>query len=69
MIFGGTYDDLAFIELRSIRLPEQRTKSLSKSLTSLVKDHFKIDGDRVFINFANIEPHLWGYNSDTFSKK
>lgn len=69
MIMGEKSDPLAFAELRSIRLPENRTKTLTKSLTYFLKDALEIDADRIFLNFINIEPHLWGYNSDTFSKK
>ena len=69
MIFGGSFDPLAYVELRSIRLPHNRTKSLSQSIAGFIKDQMNIDSERIFINFTDVEPHLWGYNSDTFSKK
>jgi phenylpyruvate tautomerase PptA (4-oxalocrotonate tautomerase family) len=69
MIMSGKTDSLAFVELRSIRLPENRTKTLTKSLTYFLKEALKIDSDRIFVNFINVEPHMWGYNSDTFSRK
>jgi len=69
MIFGGSFDPVIYIELRSIRLPEAHTKSLSGSISRLIMDQMNIKSDRIFINFVNVEPHMWGYNSSTFSKK
>jgi phenylpyruvate tautomerase PptA (4-oxalocrotonate tautomerase family) len=66
MIFAGIEDLLVFIELRSIRLPEDKTGELSKSLSNFVKNNLQISPDRIFINFFNIQPHMWGFNASTF---
>lgn len=66
MTFGNNDDILAFIELRSIRLPEDKTGELTKSLTNFVKNNLEIPADRVFINYINIQPHMWGFNGNTF---
>jgi phenylpyruvate tautomerase PptA (4-oxalocrotonate tautomerase family) len=66
MMFGGSDDPLVLIELRSIRLPEAQTAELSQSLASFVTNHLQIDSDRVFVNFFNVDPHMWGYNGSTF---
>ena len=66
MLFGNSIDATMLIELRSIRLPEKETPKLSASLSNLIKDNLNIPKDRIFINFMNIEPHLWGYNGSTF---
>lgn len=66
MIFGNSDELLVFIELRSIRLPEEKTGELTKSLTNFVKNNLEIPADRVFINFTNIQPHMWGFNGSTF---
>jgi phenylpyruvate tautomerase PptA (4-oxalocrotonate tautomerase family) len=69
MIFAGSFEPLAYLELRSIRLPENRTKTLSKSLVSFLRSKLNVDGNRVFINFVNVDSHMWGFDSDTFSKE
>src|SRR6056297_3473168 len=53
LMFGGSADPLAFIELRSIGLPEDQTVDLSQSLASFVKNNLHIPVDRLFINFRN----------------
>ena len=66
LMFGGSSDPLAFIELRSIGLPEGQTVGLSQSLASFVKNNLDIPEDRLFINFQSFERHMWGYNGSTF---
>jgi phenylpyruvate tautomerase PptA (4-oxalocrotonate tautomerase family) len=66
MLFAGTDKPCAFLELRGIGLPESKTGKLSQLLCSLVESQLKIPQDRVYINFADISPSLWGWNGDTF---
>jgi phenylpyruvate tautomerase PptA (4-oxalocrotonate tautomerase family) len=66
MLFGGTDKPCAFLELRGIGLPQSKTGKLSQLLGSLVESHTGIPQDRVYINFADIPPSLWGWNGDTF---
>jgi len=66
LMFGGSSDPLAFIELRSINLPEDQTVRLSQSLSSFIKNNLDIPEDRLFINFRSFERHMWGYNGSTF---
>ena len=66
MIFDGSLDPVVFVELRSIRLPEDQTEKFSQSLSAFVKNHLEVNSDRLFINFRNVEPHMWGYNGTTF---
>ncbi|MET0090031.1 MAG: phenylpyruvate tautomerase MIF-related protein [Candidatus Thiodiazotropha sp.] len=66
MSFGGTSEALAYLELKSIGLPDDRTRELSKTLCEFMQDTFGIDPERVYIEFSNAERHLWGWNSATF---
>jgi len=66
MLFAGTEEPCAFLELRAIGLPESKTGKLSELLCGLVESHTGIRRDRVYINFADIQPHLWGWNGETF---
>lgn len=66
MLFGGNDAPLAYLELKSIGLPEDRTKALSQALCDLVSSHLGVATDRVYIEFANAPRHLWGWNSATF---
>lgn len=66
MIFGGETSPVAYLELKSIGLPEERTTELSNFLCELIADQLEIPPDRVYIEFSNAERHLWGWNSTTF---
>ena len=66
MLFGSSDAPLVYIEFRSIRFPEDQTKALAKSLSHFIKRQLNIDPERIFIQFINSEPHMWGYNASTF---
>ncbi len=66
MLFGGNDAALAYLELKSIGLPEQKTKELSETLCTLLEEEVGIARDRIYIEFSNAERHLWGWNGTTF---
>jgi phenylpyruvate tautomerase len=66
MSFAGTDDPAAFIELKGIGLPAAKSQRLSQVLSGLVNQHLGIPIDRIFLNFADVPPNLWGWNGDTF---
>jgi len=66
MLFGSADDPLAYIEFRSIGFPENKTKALAKSLSHFVKSRLNVEPERIFIQFINSDPHMWGYNASTF---
>jgi phenylpyruvate tautomerase len=66
MLFAGTEEPCAFLEVRGIGLPESKAGKLSQLLCGLVESQAGIRKDRVYINFADIKPSLWGWNGETF---
>ena len=66
MIFGGNNGPLAYLELKSIGLPDAKTAMFSVSLCSLVEKELGIPADRIYIEFADAERHMWGWNSAIF---
>ena len=66
MCFGGDTGPLAFLELKSLGLPEDRTRELSAALCALLQEALSISPDRVYIEFASPPRHLFGFNSRTF---
>jgi len=66
MSFAGTNDPLAYLELKSIGLPAEVTGTLSASLCSFIASHLNIDPARIYIEFADADRHLWGWNTSTF---
>ncbi|GAB4509027.1 MAG: hypothetical protein Tsb0026_08600 [Sulfuricaulis sp.] len=66
MMFAGSTMPCAYLELKSIGLPESKTETLSKVLCQLLLDELKIPSERVYIEFADAKDTMWGWNSGTF---
>ncbi|MBK9991626.1 MAG: hypothetical protein IPP19_13020 [Verrucomicrobia bacterium] len=65
MMFGGSDDPVAFLELKSIALPGAKTKQLSQSLCTLIKEHLD-SMERVYVKFIDVKRGMWGWKGDTF---
>jgi phenylpyruvate tautomerase PptA (4-oxalocrotonate tautomerase family) len=66
MIFGGINDHLLYIELKSIGLPTDRTKEISSKLCEFLKRETGVALDRMYIEFADADRAMWGWNGTTF---
>ena len=66
MLFSGTDDPVAFLELKSIGLPVKKTKQLSKALCGLINQHLGIRPERVYVKFIDVRRGMWGWKGDTF---
>lgn len=66
MSFGGSFESTAFIQLKSIGLPESKTKKISYELCEFMEEELGISKDRVYIEFTDVKPSYWGYNGSTF---
>ena len=66
MSFAGDNAPLAFLELKSLGLPESNTTQLSAELCDFISQQLDISSDRIYIEFSNGERHLWGWKNATF---
>lgn len=66
MTFAGTDAPLAFLELKSIGLPESATADTSRALCTLVAEETGIDTTRIYIEFSDAPRKMWGWNNSTF---
>ena len=66
MTFAGTDAQLAFLELKSIGLPESATADASRVLCDLVSDETGINPARIYIEFSDAPRKMWGWNAGTF---
>jgi len=66
MLFAGRDEPLAYLELKSIGLPEEATAALSDALCSLINESLGIAKERIYIEFSNAKRHMWGWNGGTF---
>jgi phenylpyruvate tautomerase len=66
MQFAGTDAPLAFLELKSIGLPESITADVSNALCQLVSAETGIAAERIYIEFTDAPRKMWGWNGSTF---
>ena len=66
MLFAGDDAPLAYLELKSIGLPESKTTQLSAALCRLMEENIGVSQDRVYIEFADAPRTMWGWNGATF---
>lgn len=66
MLFAGTDEPTAYVELKSIGLPSVAIRSLSKMLSSILQEQAGVDPGRVYIEFTDIKGANWGWNGGTF---
>ena len=66
MQFAGSNEPLAYLELKSIGLPESITADLSRALCELVSSATGVAPERIYIEFADAPRKMWGWNGGTF---
>ena len=66
MAFSGDESPCAYLEFKSLGLPDDETRGLASSLCTAIEDALGIDGARIYIEFASPERHHWGWNGGTF---
>ncbi len=66
MWFAGSGEPLAFLQLKSIGLPESATADLSAALCEFMEQALEVPRDRVYIEFVDAPRKMWGYNGTTF---
>jgi phenylpyruvate tautomerase len=66
MVFAGSDEPCAYLELKSIGLPISKTGDLSKALCEFINRYMNVAPDRVYIEFCDVARAMWGWNKGTF---
>ena len=66
LIFAGTDEPAAHVKLKSLGLPEDKTADFSSSICDFISTQLDISSSRIYIEFANPERHMWGWDKRTF---
>lgn len=66
MLFAGNDEPLAYVELKSINLPENETTYISAELCSFLENKLNIPQNRIYIEFSNAQRNMFGWNGGTF---
>lgn len=66
MLFGGDSEPLAFVQLKSIGLPEAQCTEYTQKICGFLKVQLGIRPDRIFVDMQAIHPKTFGWNNRTF---
>ena len=66
MLFDGSAQPTAYLELKSISLGQDKCAALSDKLCAFVNVELGISPDRVYIEFWDINGKMFGWNGGTF---
>jgi len=66
LLFGGIDAPTAYLELKSLGLPQEQTTTLSSGLCHLIHQQLAIPAERIYIEFSDTARHMWGWNGGTF---
>lgn len=66
MMFAGSTEPLAYMELKSLGMPAHATAELSARLCGFIEQELGISQGRVYIEFSGPERHMWGWDGGTF---
>lgn len=68
MTFGGTTEPSCYAEVKNIgTMTPALTEKLSGELTRLLVESLRVPSQRIYIEFADSQPHLWGHDGGTFA--
>lgn len=67
MTFAGTFDPVCYVEIKSIgKMTSAQTKAMSEDFCQQIKDTLGVSANRIYIEFADAQGYLWGWNNSTF---
>ncbi|MDA0672540.1 MAG: phenylpyruvate tautomerase MIF-related protein [Cyanobacteria bacterium] len=66
MTFGGSTEPTCYIEIKSVGTMGSKTKPMSQDFCSKIEAALGIPKDRTYIEFADAQGAMWGWNGRTF---
>lgn len=66
MVYNRSHDPVAFVELKSIGLPEERCTDFSRQICDFLSTELDIPPERVYIEFKDLQRAMFGWNGKTF---
>ena len=68
MTFGGTDAPTCYAEVKNVgTMTPETTARLSAAITERLTTALGVPADRIYIEFGDARPHMWGHNGGTFA--
>jgi phenylpyruvate tautomerase len=64
--FAGDQSPTAYVELRSVGIPDSKRNSLCTEITDLIARSCEIKPDRIYIVLVDVNAKFWSLNGSTF---
>ena len=67
MTFAGTTDPVCYVEIKSVgSMRPQQTKAMSQDFCEQINQAIGVPTNRIYIEFADAQGYLWGWDGRTF---
>jgi phenylpyruvate tautomerase PptA (4-oxalocrotonate tautomerase family) len=67
MSFAGTFEPVCYVEIKSVgKMNPTQTQAMSKDFCQQIQERLGVSTDRIYIEFADAERTMWGWNGATF---
>jgi phenylpyruvate tautomerase PptA (4-oxalocrotonate tautomerase family) len=67
MSFAGTFEPVCYLEIKSVgTMKPGQTKAMSQDFCQQISDRLGIAKNRIYIEFADCQGSMWGWNGSTF---
>ena len=66
-VFGGTDDPTAFVQIKAVALEKNKCPEYSRKVCDFLEAEINIPSDRVFIEYIDIDPTIFGFNENTLA--
>jgi phenylpyruvate tautomerase len=68
MTFAGSNEPACYVEVKNVGVfTADKTAPLSAAITEVLAAGLDVAKGRVYIEFGDAKPHMWGYDGDTFA--
>ena len=66
-MFAGTGDPTAFVQIKAVGLKKDKCPEYSSQVCNFIEAEIDVPKDRVFVEFTDIDPTVFGFNGDTLA--
>jgi len=67
MTFGGSFDPACYVEVKNVgAFGPELTNRVSAAITERLAGALGVPPERIYIEFADARPHMWGHDGGTF---
>ena len=67
-VFGGTDEPAAYVQIKAVALEKDKCPEFSRQVCDFLEAEISVPKDRVFIEFIDIDPTIFGFNGDTLAR-